>query len=105
MKLSKKRLIILWVTVLIIVTFVGLDRIDEKHERRTAAIQSSQLVLYGYELGFFSLTAHNITQPKIDITQKKRGLYHLIPLGDYKYQLIVATLLIGLALFMTVREK
>ena len=79
MKLSTKQIIILWFTVLFVIIFLGLTSIE--------AYGHKDLVFYGITL----LT-----------TAYKGSLVHL---GDYKYQLIVATLLIGTALIITLREK
>ena len=80
-KLSKKQTIILWVTVILIVIFLGLSPDGPVAIRGATPYGTS---LYGMYLGTI-------------------GIAHWIFL--YKYQLIVATLLIGFALFITAKES
>ena len=85
MKLSTKRIIILWVTVLVVVVLLGLDGVEEQRIGVTYRFTR----LYGFKIA-----------PAVE--GRPSGI---VMIGHYKYQLIVATLLIGLALFMTLKEK
>ena len=95
MNLSKKRIVILWVVVILVVVFLGLGI-------KTAYVTN---VTTGGKIYYEILTLYGqkITS---DGPWKAYGTTNdLIKLSNYKYQLIVATLLIGLALFMTIKEK
>lgn len=93
MKLSKKQKIILWVTVILIVIFLGL------HSERVGQTKTV-LSLYGYRIATDFPSDLRLLPAYL-----KRGIGSFAYLGKWKYPLIVATLLIGFALFMTVREK
>ena len=86
MTLSTKQKIILWVTVLLIVVFLGLSHelILKPNGQYTG---KGYLTSYGFKLLRVpdSSAAYNIT--------------------EYKYHLIIATLLIGLALFISVKGE
>ncbi|MHC4123962.1 MAG: hypothetical protein ACYSSI_10345 [Planctomycetota bacterium] len=77
----RKQKIILWVTVILIVIFLGLETGGEHKPGSRKYLGSPYTFFYGINLGSF-----------------------YTPFAHYKYQLIVATLLIGLALFMTVKK-
>jgi len=82
MALSTKHKIIIWVTVALIVVFLGL-----KTEITKSSWVESSLLFYGFHIGDVS------------------GIGSLVYLGQYKYSLAIGAFLIGLALLMTVRKK
>ena len=107
MELSMKRKIILWVTVILIVIFLGLET-GYSYKK-----ECSTLTFYGFSIGsnkpFWGELEWNKKAKDDNKLLYKimygRNIANAVYLGNYKYQLIVATLLIGLALFMTVKRK
>lgn len=71
----------------------------------------STLSFYDYLIGSISTTLEfqdtplsDMSPPKV-LAETKKGLYQFVYIGNYKYHLIVATFLIGFALFMTAKRK
>ena len=114
MTLRTKRLIILWATVTLIIIFLGL-----KTELYGQKNTYSSLKLYGFELGI-TITDPLVEKivrldPKVNEQYKEvtkgqpwgrsKIIGKLAYAGRYKYQLIVATFLIGFALYVSVKKK
>lgn len=112
MTLSKKRIIILWIPILLILVFLGL-RYEKIELSNFLSEEGKKLDIpthYRHDLQFTSL---NITLGSMHIREdgtvvNRLGLVKLgIPpkIGHYKYHLIVATLLVGYALFLGLKEN
>ena len=131
MRLSTKRMIILWATVLLVVVFLGLGtkigyvRIFSSDARdiSIAYIESPEETelkpVYRIESGtaitFYGKTLTILEHPRWNHPLSygydlllRISCYPLMPIIKvklYKYIAIVATLLVGLALLVTVRER
>ena len=93
MKFSTSRLIILWVTILLVVVFIGLHS-----EPKTYGDKKPTLSIYGFYVG-------DSATVRLRLLPKMRPIGNFAYLGNYKYQLIVVTLLIGFALWVTAKGK
>jgi len=107
-KLNKKQIIILCVTVLLIVVLIGLN-----HQRDLLSspedLDLHLVSLYTYELKDFMFTdpvdLQDIIKMKPWMKQEMGIFYKLVRIVQFKYQLIIATFLIGLGLFITVKKR
>ena len=92
----------MWSVVILITLFLGL-RYEEKDDISPPNhTLTRQTYLYGYLLACNSVWAAIPNDGKPEFFQKNRSLLWF---PKYKYQLIVATLLIGFALAVSVKEK
>lgn len=104
MKLSKNRKIVLWVTVIAIVIFLGLDA---KEERIPGKHIEARFEFYGFTIGYYKLDA-----PIIDNNGEilyrggiiDKGLHRIDFLARYKYQLAIGAFLVGLASLLCVKD-
>ena len=124
MTLSKKRIIILWVTVLLVVVFLGLDIKDRYYMQAGdygTPIESLAEVPPNYPSQYIKtykvltfcgeeIFPYGLSLPPNPLSYFYYGLLfvpcHILKVvATFKPVSIVATLLIGLALFMTMRKK
>src|SRR3989338_5708015 len=112
MNLSTKQKVIIWATVILIIIFMGFDtkyintkNIFQKDTDKHISSDISTLSFYGYLIGsistmldFSDVSVDNIF-PKV-LAETRKGLHQFVYIGNYKYYLIVATFLIGFALFI-----
>ncbi|MCQ9206447.1 MAG: hypothetical protein NG740_00980 [Omnitrophica bacterium] len=117
MTLSAKQKIILWITIGLIVLLVGLNA--ERDQRYTKDIINTDKIkmyglvsvdtvkFFGLNIGSSTITVEpsKVKKNKSIFSDSSKGFWWLWLLAYYKYQLIVATLLIGLMLFITLRKK
>lgn len=105
MSFSVKQKITLWTTAILIILFMGLStKMNDEEMEGYWRYHQRILYLYGHGIG---LSAEGFTFWKkegMEPINLKRGVYFLYPIGYYKYQVIIATFLIGLALFITLTK-
>ena len=108
MKVNKKQIITLFVTVLLIVVLMGF-----KHQRDlltpSGDMDLHAVSLYAFEIDDWMFAdqcyLEDMVKMKPWMKQEMGVFYMLVRIVQFKYQLIIATFLIGLALFMIVRDR
>lgn len=102
MKLRTKRLIILWVAVVFIILFLGLRTEKEVVNNSAGIVNSEEAYLYGRHFASTLFTASTYGNEKpLNMSFNKQLLF----LPKYKYHFIIATLLISIALGVSIKEK
>jgi len=96
MRLTTKRKVIIWIVVLFIVIVMGL---------RTTTAYSTEALFGKEKTETVGVTALMLYGTVILMSDEMKGFYFVLELGNYKYHLMVAALLIGAAAFFTVKEK
>lgn len=94
MNFSFDKKIIIWATVILIIVFLGLNH--ELNEIKSLSATRELLTLYGYEIGGRYLEGGYYS--------RQWGLFSLLPIAQYKYQLIITSCLIGFTFFITAKK-
>ena len=93
--MNKKQLIVLWITVIMIIFFLGL--------RTTTIYRLSEVTKPdGPEFGHTALKLYG----SLLLSSNNAGKLHfLLDFGNYKYQLILACILVGGTLLYSLKSK
>ncbi len=93
--MNKKQIFVLWVLIITIAILIGL--------KTTTVYEITEIYKpNGPENGHTALMLYGML---VLMSENAGKLYPLLNLGDYKYNLIVVTVMIGLALLYTIKSK
>lgn len=105
MIINNKQKLILWVTVITIVIFLGLYAEEERFPGKKI---EARFELYGLTIGYYRLDTP-IYSENGELLYKggiiDRGLHRIDFLARYKYQLAIGTFLVGLAFLLCSNNK
>lgn len=93
--MNKKQLIILWIIVIFIGILIGL--------KTTTVYPTSEIIKPGGPE--FGHTALMLYGSLILTSENAGGLHFLLNFGEYKYQLIIAVIIIGCTLIYSWKSK
>lgn len=99
---DEKRKMLVTLAFVIIILFLGLERVSEENRCHFFIVKNDSLNLYSFSIGTIqSSYASNFTG---HVSQLRWGLTDLMPIVQYKYHFVVVTLLLGIIFIMNVRD-